>query len=235
MSEVAGRFFEEAARRADEPLLPELEMYVEEDGPFGPALKHPFVYELILTQKWRANDQYNYKVKALKSAVKNQDWHSFVYLHERPYRAMALESAALRGDIDDGDYWELTSSTWTDTENHWQHRLEWNRLLRSNRSHRERFMDDDERESFNALPDSLTVYRGWNGSGTAKGLAWTLEREKGIWFAHRLIHDGEPPSLAAGIVQKEHTLGLLQGRGEQEIVIPRIGRIQITEIETGIS
>lgn len=226
------KWMEEYTRRADEPLIPELEPYVEQVGPLGePSLRHPLVYQVPLFHPWQANDQYTQKIKAIHNAVKEQDFHSYVFLHERPYRAVALENIAT--EMGDREYWELAAGVWTDTENHWQERIRWNRLLRSNRLGKRFFMDEDERETFTALPDALAVYRGWNGQGTPRGLAWTLDRAKGVWFAQRLagVHEGTSPTLVTGLVLKVDTLGLLQHRGEDEIVIPRPIRVGITETE----
>ena len=54
-----------------------------------------------------------------------------------------------------------------------------------------------------------------------KGIAWTTEREKAVWFANRfavLDRFGEP-KLLTGVARKEDVLGYFTGRGESEVVM----------------
>lgn len=223
------KWLEEMTRRKDEPLDEELQDYVEDNELLGKSLKHPLVYQLPLHMAWQANDQLAQKKKALAQAVNEGDYYSYVYLYERPYRAIALENIV--GGLEDDEYWQMCASVWTDTENHWQERLRWNRLLRSDRPEQEHFMTGEEQEAFAALPDELTVHRGWNGLGRAVSLSWTLDYAKAEWFAQRLLNvrKGEPATVTSGLVAKADVLGLLEGRGEQEIVIPRPAKVRITE------
>ncbi len=228
-------WMKEYEERADEPLHPNLEPYVSEVDLFGDphtkVLKHPYVFQVPLFHAWQANDQYEHKMGALKDAILEGDTGTYIWLHERPYRVVALEQVA--AEMDDDDFWELASHVWTDTENHWQERLRWNKMLRADRPGKEHFMDLEERAAFAQLPDVLTVYRGWNGSGSSQGLSWTLDRDRAVWFAKRLAEGrgGQLPTVATGKVDKSDTLGLLLGRGEREIAVPRPARVKIIVTE----
>ena len=64
------------------------------------------------------------------------------------------------------------------------------------------------------LPDEFAVYRGFQGR-REKGIAWTTDREKAVWFANRfavLDRFGEP-KLLTGVARKEDVLGYFTGRG----------------------
>jgi hypothetical protein len=113
----------------NEPLDPELQPWVE-DGPIGPMLKHPLVYQIGIINGW-ANRSLRYKQEALTRATEERDWHTVVFLHERPWRADALyKLVQVYGDaLPDQTYWELVGSVWTDSENIWQNEMIWEDLL----------------------------------------------------------------------------------------------------------
>ena len=75
-------------------------------------------------------------------------------------------------------------------------------------------------EALRNLPDEFPVYQGFQGRRD-KGIAWTTDREKAVWFANRfavLDRFGEP-KLLTGVTLKKDVLGYFTGRGESEVVI----------------
>jgi hypothetical protein len=65
----------------------------------------------------------------------------------------------------------------------------------------------------------VTIYRGavpWR----ARGMSWTLDQERAIWFARRsrLMTRGQG-SLFSALIPAEHVLGRFDGRQEQEVVV----------------
>jgi hypothetical protein len=189
----------------------------------GRMLKHPLVFSMMLTpmEYGLLNKQYEAKLKARDEAFDKNKWGSYVFLHERPYRLRAFAEAA--DFMSDREYWELLSSIWTDTENLWQNQEEWAKLLAEPREGRRKyFMDAEERRKFKALPEQITVFRGYTTSHEDGhlGHSWTLSRTRAEWFARRFLHrEGEEPRLAIGHVRKRDVVGLLEGRAEQELVI----------------
>src|SRR5206468_336994 len=191
---------------AAEPLDPEFAEWME-DGPFGPAIKHPLVYDFTPQIGGLPNRQLRYKKKALARATEEKDWHTVVFLHERPWRADALINIVHEHgeEIADADYWKLVGSVWIDSENIWQNTLEWDALLGSERGDREAIMAaDDEDEApdlamYRALPETVTVYRGATDGLNEEGLSWTTDRAKAVWFAKRFAgigaREGEPVAL----------------------------------------
>lgn len=82
----------------------------------------------------------------------------------------------------------------------------------------EYLMDEEERAAYQALEDTVTVYRGVT-SYNAKNvwaLSWTLDRETAEWFAHRF---GEEGTVYEAQVRKEHILALFTGRNESEVIV----------------
>ena len=79
-----------------EELDPELEPWVDPDGPLGPMLKHPLVYSILHTPGLNAlvNAQLKAKTAAVRRARAEREWSRYIYLHERPYRLDAFRSSA---------------------------------------------------------------------------------------------------------------------------------------------
>jgi hypothetical protein len=225
---------------AAEELDPELAQWVE-DGPLGPMLKHPLVYDITGTHiPGLPNRQFRRKKAALARATEERNWHTVVFLHERPYRASALFRVAQEhgAEMTDADYWKLVGRVWTDSENIWQNTLEWDALLGSERGEREAIMvadafdgDDADIEMYRALPETATVYRGATAGLNEEGLSWTTDRDKAVWFARRFadLRDGAPVVLT-GLVNKSDVVGCFTGRGESEVVVVE-GSVSVLTVE----
>ena len=217
----------ELARRV-EPLHPDLMPYYEKVGPLGaPSVRHPLVFEVLLTSNAYANFMYEEKRRRLEEALTEQHWHTAVFLHERPHRADAL---AMIADLMPPEaYWPLVGQVWADTENAWQCKQTWHRLLTDSRPGRELMMDEDERAALQALPQKVTVYRGAVKGRNEAGLSWTLDQDKAVWFARRLADRTDPCVLLTGRVRQPRIIACLHGRGEQEVLVATSRHITVTE------
>jgi hypothetical protein len=221
---------------SEEPLHPDLEPYFEESGPIGPSLRHPLVYEVFGVRPGIVNQRYAAKKAALDEALEKGNWHKAVFLHERPYRIDALQM--LRDDygerISAKAYWELVGSVWTDSENIWQNRPDWDSIFEEYDHSRmaEYIMDDDERAKLHALPDVVTIYRGAISDFNEDGLSWTLDKDRAAWFARRFVdsHGGDPVVLH-GRVAKHGIMAYFDGRNEDEIVVWPEDAVDIFKVE----
>lgn len=77
-------------------------------------------------------------------------------------------------------------------------------------------MDKDEYKVFEALPQTITVYRGLQKDATAKALSWTLEKSVAEWFANRFDNNGE---VVEGTIDKNYVFAYFDRRSEKEIVL----------------
>lgn len=213
-----------------EDLHPDLLPYVQPTDSGLDMVQHPLVHE-FLTVPGLLNRQYEQKSLALAKAWDEEDWSSYIYLHERPYRFVALYSIVWR--MDDEDYWTRLRSVWTDSENIWQNADDWFDLWHDEKRRESRplqVMDDDEYVTWLALPEVVTVYRGFSVDPDADEIdndgasSWTLDEDKAWWFARRFAHQGEP-RVAVGTVRREDVLAYLDSRGESEIVSYRVSVI----------
>jgi hypothetical protein len=201
----------------DEPLHPDLVPYLDENGPFGPALWHPLVHEPFHHFTSMTNRAYLTKQRMLQRAINESDWSTVVFLHERPYRLDALwQHADL---LPDSEFWSLAGQVWIDSENIWQKDRLWRAILRQPRPAHENFMDPADWEAFDALPETLTVARGCIVGLNEHGLSWTTDAETAKWFAHRFADHKGTPTVRMRTVQKSEVFAYLGGRGESEIIL----------------
>jgi hypothetical protein len=199
-------------------LDPELAACVYEYDDGWVVLKHKFVNEPFYNEAFHAryNEVLAHKRAEAAAALAAEDWSTFMWIHERPWRLDALLEIADR--LDDKTYWDLVGTVWADSENIWQNLYEWGELLSDRRPGHEAMMDDDELMALHALPDTLTIYRGhraWNQDGWS----WTLDSAKAEWFAKRLAQEGDECYVTVAEVDKVDVVAYLAGRGEDEIVV----------------
>lgn len=215
----------------DEELHPDLAPYLMEMRSC-PMLNHPLVFSMFHTDQMNAwaNEQYRRKLDAVAKADAACDYHSYIWLHEAPYRVKALQRIVSR--LCSSDFWDMVSAVWQDSENVWQHRTTWRHLWMSETPGREMAMDEQEREQFAALPAMLTIYRGVKLRSAMRGLSWTLDRERAEYFANRLVMKRQHPMVLTCEVPKAETIAYLNGRREAEIVVhPKVvNRLAIRQI-----
>jgi len=202
----------------EESLHEALTPYLVEDEFFGKILKHPLVFSLPYheLENHRINMQYTAKSEAVEKAIAEGNYHTAIYLHERPYRLDAFEQ--LESEIPDDQYWQLVVSLWTDTENAWQNIDTWKYYWDNDHPNRlENVMEEDELKVYNELPQTVTIYRGYHVDSQLSGLAWTLDRKKAEWFAKRFSH--KEPKIASTTIDKSLIKAYLTARNEEEIIV----------------
>lgn len=218
------REFEKLLQTKEE-LHPDLALYIDEDGLFGPSIKHPLVFSIVHNPVMNAfvNAQLKQKREALARAKAERDWDTCVWLHERPYRLDAFLDISWH--LDGPRYWELLGQVWSDTENSWQNIDRWREALSADAEGREMMSDKDVRCVFDLPPEKgglapeTRIYRGYRFDDALDGFSWTLDKARAWWFAHRLRQDDHPsPKIASGFVAREHVIAYITSRDEQEIV-----------------
>lgn len=196
-----------------EDLVPHLR-----EGVLGPMVHHPLVVEILARPELYShlNRQYLKKREVLAEALQEQNWGSYIFLHERPYRFDALLKIA-DAVASEQDFWDLVSTVWTDSENIWENHKAWVRLWTS-RANPHLAMEAKERDKLARLPETVTIWRGFNHPKGRLGLSWTLSESKARWFANR-FSKGRTPTVIRGEVGKTDILAYFANRGEQEIVV----------------
>lgn len=207
----------EAMARKDEPLVPELVAHLFPHDRLGFVLKHPLVFEVPYHPglAYRCNDMLRHKQAALAEAMADGRWDSYLWLHERPYRPDALTELE-PSMVTDAEWWGLVRDCWIDSENPWQ----WNPadLFGVDRPGRyEGLMNEDERHELEAMPATVTVWRGCTAKNK-RGWSWTWDKERAEWFARRQTWGGAQGLVLAAKVDRGQIVAHFLTRGECEIV-----------------
>lgn len=130
------------------------------------------------------------------------------------------------------DWWRALGHAWSSCDNiaAWKDDLR-ALLLRARRRNVEQMMTNEERAALLIQPEALTIYRGCYDINR-DGLSWTLSRETAEAFPtlHRYRRAGDRPLLLTGCVRRNAVI-LKLGRGEDEIVAPRVEILDETSIE----
>lgn len=208
-------FVDEDIFTRKEELNPELKPYLTTGKPF-PMLRHPLLYHLMYSEQMNAmiNVQFKFKKEQISKSKATQDWESYIFTHERPYRLNAFLD--VERSLSDVKYWEVLGSIWIDSENIWQNKDTWRNLIKSSRGSNEYFMSTEEREYFSTLPDVVKVFRGCIANKNKTGLSYTLSKEKAEWFAKRFNSDGV---VVEKEIKKHKIFAYLNGRGEDEVIV----------------
>jgi hypothetical protein len=208
-----------------EDLHPELAEYLETGSSLlGSMIRHPLVFSVPHWEQSNkmVNRQFAQKTKAVAAAIAEGNWATFVFLHERPYRVDALEAVLFEHEIEDpAIVWPLISSVWIDSENIYQNFRRWKDIWEVPVPRRTvKIMDMEERAALNALPATITVYRGVAHESSVGGMSWTTDRDKAVWFARRFAADERrKPMLATATVRRKDVIAHFLGRNEFEIVV----------------
>ena len=196
----------------------ELLVCMVQDGPLGKRISHPLVNEIFYIPEM--NSQYNkilaYKKKALDEAWDKQDWASYVNIHEKPWRAEKLYK--IMGLVPAKEWWELVAEVWMGSENIWQNKKLWQKMLTFSSGDRNDMMNAAERKVFASLcaKETVTLYRGYSvGKGDKWGFSWTTDKAKALWFAQRF---SKKPKVETQEVFTNNIIAYLNGRGEKEVI-----------------
>lgn len=202
----------------NEPLCDELLDYFESEAGDMPMVRHPLIYSVPHSNSLNAflNKQLEVKKEAAAQYLKEKEYDSFVFLHERPFRLHTFLS--IRHKLSDKEYWNLASSIWTDSENINVNRSIWKIVLKSKRSSGEYFMQPEDRNYLLKLPQTITVFRGCNETNK-NGLSWTLDKKVAEKFAGRFSTKYNGSTVLTKTINKNKVFAYLSSRSEKEIII----------------
>jgi hypothetical protein len=195
-------------------LHEDLRPYVEV-GSYFPMIKHPLIFSIPYLEQMNplVNMQYKQKKELVKKALKQKDYDSYIWLHERPFRLNAFTD--IKHKLKSKQYWSILSDIWRDSENIWQNKPIWLYLFLLEIPNREYFMSLEDRAAFNNLPNEIIVYRGYDENNKS-GYSYTLDRKKAEWFARRFDKNGK---VLKRKVKKEDIFAYTNQRGENEVII----------------
>lgn len=200
-----------------EELLPELKASIIDGGLFNrKSIQHPLVIgDLDLMPNSYYNTQLIRKKQKLKEFEKNNEFESYLFLIEKPFRVLFFSELVRQNKIKKLSkiYWRILSSLWTGSENIFQHKELWKELLKE-KTNSHYFMNKKDLEFYNSLENEFMVYRGYNQ--WEDGYSYTIDKDIAIWFAERFGQNG---IIKERLVKKEDVFAFTNSREEKEIII----------------
>lgn len=223
---MLGEMRDLAAMQAED-LHPDLVPWVEESGSFGPMLRHPLVYQVPLYNAGVANRVFAGKKARIETHAEAGDWHTVVFMHERPYRLKAFIDYCTGYDGETGEilplteyvneeYRALAADVWVDSENINQNLDEWRALIAQPGDYPTGLWlgTEDERAAFEALPwDEDDCIQAWRG-GVVGDWSWTTSISTAQFFSRQ---SGHPVRTAR--INKAECFGYLTRRSENELLV----------------
>jgi hypothetical protein len=203
----------------EERLLPELQKYVDDSDARGLIFRHPLCVQAGLNMdraawiNWTVRD----REKELERLRKKADWMGAISMYTKQFLLQGFCNDMEH--FDNATYWSLLAHVWMNTEFPWRDRRLLLDMFLSPRPERDKLIEESEHQALARLTESFPVYRGFLGR-RAKGLSWTTERKRAIWFARRFAKIGiGDPRLLSGIATKKDVLAYFTRREESEVVI----------------
>lgn len=208
---------------------------VDIGGSSYPALMHPLVYQIPFMHADSANRVYKMKKNKIQEALVTGNYKTAVFMYERPHRfpaflKMVSDTAGgykpLRGE----KWWSILGDVWTDSENIWQNRVQWEELFKTIRHDSRAMMTPRERKALRSFPKTVRVYRGAVADLNEDGLSWTRSRDKAEWFARRM--SPENPLLITGTVPRDKITAYMDRRGEDEVIVADASLVTVSSRES---
>lgn len=202
-------------------LHPDLIPYLRKIPGLGEVIQHPLVFSVPHSPAFNKiiNASYEAKSREVQRVLEAEEWYTYLFLHERPYRIDAFETIMDR--LQDHRYWQLLARIWVDSENIRQNQARWTKLLSSRRPDRAQMMSEEDRAALAAMPETITVYQG-HTLGHHDGWSWTTSLTTATWFANRFADmERSPAVVTEGMVDRRHVVAYLSIRGESEILVNR--------------
>ena len=174
-------------------LHKELKPYLQK-GPTFEVIKHPLVFAVPYFKSDFENDHLNktlqFKKEYIQNCISKKEPHSYIFMHEKPYRLQAFYAAMDEHKIIkeySPTYWKLLRDVWVTSENVWEYDMEWRILLNSKNKNAEKFMTLSERKALDKMfkdSETIEIYRG-ACERNKNGLSYSLEKGIAQWFANR--------------------------------------------------
>ena len=210
--------FEELSQKP-EPLNPELIAHERIDPDGSGIIHHPYmIFEAYEPGCYAvANHWFKMKRDRIETALAAGEWSKAFMFIEKPYYLEIIDQYA--GRMSDEDYWSMLAIGYS--------HMEWltpegellKKLFTVDRPGRSEYlMDEKERSALAAMPEQITIYRGYQRPECRLGWSWTIDFEQAKWFAKRFQETGSG-FIASAKVDKSNVIAYWTGRNESEILV----------------
>lgn len=128
----------------------------------------------------------------------------------------------LKDELSDEDYWMILGFCYTTSDFAFESSDLLREMFQVNRSNKEFLMNEEDRGTFNNLPQQLTIYRGCSKKEIDSNqlrFSWTLNKEIAEFFAYKYKRNLLTPcSVITKTISKYSVTAYFNDRNEEEIL-----------------
>lgn len=197
-------------------LCPELKDCIVDIGNGIRLIKNKFLTTVYI-RSGNDEDLYNkpYRVRKelAQKYLEEENFDSFIFIHERPFRLEALVEVLF--SIKKEDLFRIVEYVWTDSEDPCVNLEVWKYIF--NYCEELGVLEDSKKD----LPDKFTIYRGTRADIEDTGISWTLDASVAKMFSERFYtkRTNKQPIVKIKEVKKEDIFLFTDARGEKEVIL----------------
>lgn len=197
-------------------LCPELKDCIVDIGNGIRLIKNKFLTTVYI-RSGNDEDLYNkpYRVRRelAQKYLEKENFDSFIFIHERPFRLEALVEVLF--SIKKEDLFRIVEYVWTDSEGPCVNLEVWKYIF--NYCEELGVLEDSKRD----LPEKFTIYRGTRAGIEDIGISWTLDASVAKMFSERFYtkRTDKQPIVKVKEVKKEDIFLFTDARGEKEVIL----------------
>jgi hypothetical protein len=215
-----------------ERLNPDLIPYIDVDSPF-PFIKHPLLWTELLDHpknisytNYSTNQIYIKNKKLYDDYLQLKKYDSVIRLISKPLRINWFydNRQKIYKEMGEDKYYSILREILVEIEFHYYNKEYYSKLLYVGDPLK--MMDDDEKISYDELPENIKIYRGVNDDNNCinksnfrkfVGHSWSIDKEISIWFSKRF--NLKSKVVLSIEISKDQVLSYFSGMGEQEILV----------------
>lgn len=197
-------------------LCPELKDCIVDIGNGIRLIKNKFLTTVYI-RSGNDEDLYNkpYRVRRelAQKYLEEENFDSFIFIHERPFRLEALVEVLF--SIKKEDLFRIVEYVWTDSEGPCVNLEVWKYIF--NYCEELGVLEDSKKD----LPEKFTIYRGTRAGIEDIGISWTLDASVAKMFSERFYtkRTNKQPIVKIKEVKKEDIFLFTDARGEKEVIL----------------
>lgn len=197
-------------------LCPELKDCIVDIGNGIRLIKNKFLTTVYI-RSGNDEDLYNkpYRVRRelAQKYLEEENFDSFIFMHERPFRLEALVEVLF--SIKKEDLFRIVEYVWTDSEGPCVNLEVWKYIF--NYCEELGVLEDSKKD----LPEKFTIYRGTRAGIKDIGISWTLDASVAKMFSERFYtkRTNKQPIVKVKEVKKEDIFLFTDARGEKEVIL----------------
>lgn len=197
-------------------LCPELKDCIVDIGNGIRLIKNKFLTTVYI-KSGNDEDLYNkpYRVRRelAQKYLEEENFDSFIFMHERPFRLEALVEVLF--SIKKEDLFRIVEYVWTDSEGPCVNLEVWKYIF--NYCEELGVLEDSKKD----LPEKFTIYRGTRAGIKDIGISWTLDASVAKMFSERFYtkRTNKQPIVKIKEVKKGDIFLFTDARGEKEVIL----------------